>query len=358
MDQILSHDVFHHLMEGHFDTDALVKMDCVYCGGRRRTEWIEQLRKLPHLFWERTVLATGLTHDKVRWLISRGVTAIRKIALEKGPFSTNLQTGSFLHCNWSELLCCDLRPPKRTTPGRFIASSSTTFYEKVHLQNIDDITLACGPRLQNVFLVGTSLGGEDIDAALDLISLRCPSLSVLVVEGCGRSLSDASLSSLSRLDSLEHLTLHGAASITDAGVAALLSAPALGPDPDPDPAPAESEAASRDSRLTHINFNQAAALTPAAVEAVAAACSRLTSIYMADCPALTDSCIVKLARSNAGLEIVVLSRCYLLSDTAVLALAKYCRGLVQLDIKGCVNVSSQALSRVARALPLLAVTTK
>jgi len=352
MEQILSHDVFHHLLAHHFDTDALLKIDNVFCGGRRREDWLEQLRKLPQIFWERTVLATGLTHDKVRWLISRGITAVRSISLEKGPFSTNLQVPTFLQCNWSELQCCDLRPPKRTSPGRFIASSSSTFYERVHLQNIDDLTLACGPRLQKMFLVGSSLA-EDLDAALDLISLRCPLLSVLVVEGCGRALSDASLASLSRLDRLEHLTLHGAACITDTGVAALLAIPALGPDQ----AEAEAEA-SRECRLTHVNFNQAAAITPAAVEALAAACSRLTSIYLADCPALTDSCIVKLAKSNPGLETVVLSRCYLLGDTAVLALAKHCRGLLHLDIKGCVNVSSQALSRVARALPLLAVTTK
>jgi len=342
------HDWFGHML-CWLDASSMSKMDCALTNKAVRPEWFVQLGRLRA---NGAFSPLRFNHSLLRWVIDRRIVCLRSLELDqRGPPS--LQDDSFSGCNWPALTSLDLRGPRRRTTqsARFIPFHPPASHLQVRLSNVDHLSAGC-PNLVSVWLVGE--GVHDLPAAIDLLTQRCAkSLEALVLESCRHCLSDDCLGFLARLQRLRSLTLQGAANISDAGLASLLT---LAPPADEaQPAPGTDDDAQRPPRplaLVALNLNQCSGLTSKSLLMLAAACSALETLAVADCELVTDAAVAAVAASNTGLRELVLNRCYRLTDAACTALATLCPRLRACSIQGCVNITEMGVAPLRlRRLP-------
>ena len=335
----------------------LVRVDTAVLNRACREVWLLALQRLPPLIFDRT----RFTHDKLRWIISRGIRRLTVLQLEQAR-PVGLRESSFLGCCWPALAVLDLC-------GARLRQQQSTYFtpvypppvsEKIFLENINHIT-ASSPGLRSVNLDGESM--ESIETALDLLTQRSPSLESISVEGSGFSLRDSALVVLSRLPLLHSLSLQGASGITDQGLALLLT---VGPETphsssaedyeDEDEEGMERRLLSLPPRpisLRALNLNQCAGISTVGIKLLAAACSTLRSLALADVVHVTDKAIVAIATRNPQLTELVLNRCYRIGDTALRALCRHCPCLEELRVEGCVNVTDDCVKTLrTRQQPL------
>ena len=398
--QHVRRDWFYLLVSRWLDLTSLCRLDAALTNHAARADWLVQLSRLPS-----TPLFDNLqfTHAKLRWLVTRGVTSLKALVLDRGG-PPGLEEDSFAGCRFPSLELLDLRGhrPSRRQPRR----SAPPFHPpaslgQARLSHFDCIT-GCRPPLRSVSLVGESV--QALPQALALLVSRCGStIDTLELEGCGLALADSALGLLAGLPLLRSLTLQGAGGITDAGLALLLTLPPP-PPPQPQPQPqqqqqqqqqlegvggggggggagagsnsdanantnedeaeAGAEAAAAATRrllsrpprplaLISLNLSQCSGLGPASLLLLAAACSSLQSLALADCAAaVTDSAVAAVAARSPQLQELWLSRCYRVGDAGLAALHRHCQRLTALHLAGCVNVTGPAAAALrARALP-------
>ncbi|KAG5184809.1 hypothetical protein JKP88DRAFT_354359 [Tribonema minus] len=161
--------------------------------------------------------------------------------------------------------------------------------------------------------------GEYGDGALVALGRHCARLRRLEAVGCHRGCPE-----------LEALLLTGCAAVTGAAVAAL---------------------AERCPLLAELSLSGCAALADADLAALAAGCARLRRLDVSGCPRITARGAAALARGLRALAELDLSHCAGVDDAALAAVAR-CGGAARcLRLRGCAAVTEAGVEALAVACP-------
>ena len=173
---------------------------------------------------------------------------------------------------------------------------------------------------------------------IEIISVACPKLQHLDLSGCSNAVDDDTAVFIAELSTLVTLRLAHCAALTDVGLGALATGPAV---------------ESREVR-TGVRSRGLYAALGAALGGTEPGLPSLTSLDLSGCVHVGDGGLMRIAEGCAALAELSLSGCVGVRDRGILAVARN-RRLKSVVLDGCSRVSDTAVCTLARQCPLEAL---